>query len=87
MTKRSMIQIGIRHIRRPLRLWAQAAGVAALVGCATTETAPKVPTPRADFIEYRQIVAQSMNLMDATLHSLDEVSVQAHGNPRPAYET
>ena len=87
MTKRSMIQIGIRHIRRPLRLWAQAAGVAALVGCATTETAPKVPTPRADFIEYRQIVVQSMNLMDATLHSLDEVSVQAHGNPRPAYET
>jgi hypothetical protein len=81
-----MIQAGISKSRTPLRWCAQTAAVAALVGCASTETAPKVPTPRADFIEYRQIVVHSMNLMEATLHSLDEISVQAHGDPRPAYE-
>jgi len=63
-----------------------AAVVVALTGCATTATAPTVPTPRADFIEYRQIVVQSMKLMDATLRSLDEISVQANRDPRPAYE-
>jgi CRISPR/Cas system CSM-associated protein Csm2 small subunit len=81
-----MMQAGISKSRSPLHWCAQAAAVAALIGCASTETAPKVPTPRADFIEYRQIVVQSMNLMDATQHSLDEISVQAHGDPRPAYE-
>jgi hypothetical protein len=85
MTICSMMQGGIGKLRGPLRWWPQAAVVAALIGCATTETAPKIPTPRADFIEYRQIVVQSMNLMDATLRSLDEISVQAHGDPRPAY--
>ena len=81
-----MIQIGIRSSRSPWRLVPQAAVVAALTGCATTETGPNAPTPRADFIEYRQIVVQSMVLMDATLRSLDEISVQAHRDPRPAYE-
>ena len=81
-----MIQIGIRSSRSPWRLVPQAAVVAALAGCATTETGPNAPTPRADFIEYRQIVVQSMVLMDATLRSLDEISVQAHRDPRPAYE-
>jgi ribosome-associated translation inhibitor RaiA len=80
-----MIRAGIRNSRGPLRWLPQAAVVAALIGCATPETGPKAPTPRADFIEYRQIVAQSMTLMDATLHSLDEISVQAHRDPHPAY--
>jgi hypothetical protein len=80
-----MIPAGIRNSRSPWRLVPQAAVLAALIGCATTETGPKVPTPRADVIEYRQIVVQSMNLMDATLRSLDEISVQAHRDPRPAY--
>jgi hypothetical protein len=81
-----MIQAGIGHSRSLWRLVPQAAAVAALIGCASTKTAPKAPTPRADFIEYRQIVVQSMSLMDATLHSLDEISVQAHRDPRFAYE-
>ena len=81
-----MTQAGIRMLRSSLRLWPQAAIAAALIGCATTETAPKAPTPRADFIEYRQIVVQSMHLMETTLRSLDELSVQAHRDPRPAYE-
>jgi ribosome-associated translation inhibitor RaiA len=80
-----MIRAGIRNSRGPSRWLPQAAVVAALIGCATPETGPKAPTPRADFIEYRQIVAQSMTLMDATLHSLDEISVQAHRDPHPAY--
>jgi ribosome-associated translation inhibitor RaiA len=80
-----MIRAGIRNSRGPLRWLPQAAVVAALIGCATPETGPQAPTPRADFIEYRQIVAQSMTLMDATLRSLDEISVQAHRDPHPAY--
>ena len=86
MTVLALIQAGIENSRRPLRLVPLAAVVAALIGCATTGNAPKAPTPRADFIEYRQIVVQSMSLMDATLHSLDEISVQAHRDPRQAYE-
>jgi hypothetical protein len=58
----------------------------ALIGCATTETAPKVPAPRADFIEYRQIAVQAMSQVDGTLRALDEVSVQANRDPRPAYQ-
>ena len=87
MTIRSMIQAGIRSSRSLWRVVPQAAVVAALIGCATTETGPNAPTPRADFIEYRQIVVQSMALMDAMLRSLDEISVQAHRDPRPAYAT
>ena len=83
MTIRSMMQG--RNLCSSLRWLLPAAVVAALTGCATTATAPTVPTPRADFIEYRQIVVQSMKLMDATLRSLDEISVQANRNPRPAY--
>jgi hypothetical protein len=69
-----------------LRLLPQAAVVAALIGCATTGNAPKAPTPRDDFNEYRKTVVECMSLMEATLHSLDEVSVQARCDPRPAYE-
>jgi hypothetical protein len=86
MTKRSTIHDEIRHSRSLLRLLPQAAVMAALIGCATPESTPQAPTPRADFIEYRQIVVQSMALMDTTLRSLDEISVQAHRDPRPAYE-
>jgi hypothetical protein len=85
MTIRSMIQAGIRSLRNPGRLAPQAAVVTALIGCATTGTAPKVPTPRADFIEYRHIVGQAMSQVDTTLRALDEVSVQAHRDPRAAY--
>jgi hypothetical protein len=87
MTIRSMIWAGIRNSRSPWRLVPQAAVAATLIGCATPETGPNAPTPRADFIEYRQIVVQSMTLMDATLRSLDDISVQAHRDPRPAYAT
>ena len=86
MTLRSIIQAGIRNTRSPLRLLPQAAVVAALVGCATTETVSKAPTPRDDFNEYRNTVVECMSLMDATLHSLDEISVQARRDPRPAYQ-
>jgi hypothetical protein len=77
------------HVRRPpppLVGWMLATVLAALAGCSTTETNPKTPTPRADFLEYRDIVVQSMSLMDATLRSLDEISVAAYRDPRPAYE-
>ena len=84
MTMRSMMPGG--NSCRPLRWLLPAAVVAALTGCASTETIPTVPTPRADFIEYRQIVVESMKLMDTTMRSLDEISVQANRDPRPAYE-
>jgi hypothetical protein len=82
-----MIQAGIRSSRNPWRWLLQAALVVALIGCATTETGPKTPTLRDDFIQYRQIVVQSMALIDATLRSVDEISAQAHQDPRPAYAT
>ena len=67
--------------------WLPLAAVAAvLIGCASTERARKQPTPRDDFKEYRQLVVQAMSQVDATLRALDEVSVQANRNPRPAYE-
>jgi hypothetical protein len=80
-----MIKAGIRSSRNSWRLVPQAAVVAALIGCATTETSPNTPTLRDDFIQYRQLVVQSMALIDATLRSVDEISVQAHQDPRPAY--
>jgi hypothetical protein len=86
MTIRSMMQGGLRNSCSRLRWLAQTAVVAALIGCATPETGPKAPAPRADFIEYRQIVVESLALMDATLRSLAEISVQAHRDPRPAYD-
>jgi hypothetical protein len=81
-----MMQGGLRNSCSRLRWLPQAAIVAALIGCATPETGPKAPAPRADFIEYRQIVVESLALMDATLRSLAEISVQAHRDPRPAYD-
>lgn len=80
------MQGGLRNSCSRLRWLAQTAVVAALIGCATPETGPKAPAPRADFIEYRQIVVESLALMDATLRSLAEISVQAHRDPRPAYD-
>lgn len=65
---------------------APAAVVAVLLGCASTGTTPKEPTPRDDFREYRQIVVQAMGLVDTAMRALEEVSVQANRDPRPAYE-
>jgi hypothetical protein len=59
---------------------------AVLIGCASTDTARQEPTPRDDFREYRGIVVQAMGLVDTTTRALDEISVQANRDPRPAYE-
>ena len=86
MTIRGMRDLGIKNQGRCWQ-WLPAVVVAAvLIGCASTETARKQPTPRADFIEYRQIVVQAMSQVDGTLHALDELSVQANRDPRPAYQ-
>jgi phosphoglycolate phosphatase-like HAD superfamily hydrolase len=73
-------------IRGYWRWFPPAAVAAVLIGCASTETARKQPTPRADFIEYRQIVVQAMSQVDGTLRALDELSVRANRDPRPAYQ-
>jgi hypothetical protein len=73
-------------IRGYWRWFPSAAVAAVLIGCASTETARKQPTPRADFIEYRQIVVQAMSQVDGTLRALDELSVRANRDPRPAYQ-
>ena len=86
MTIRGMRDLGIRN---PGKCWQGLPAVvvaAVLIGCASTETARKQPTPRADFIEYRQIVVQAMSQVDGTLRALDELSVQANRDPRPAYQ-
>jgi hypothetical protein len=68
-----------------LRLTCAAALAATLLGCASTKTAPKEPTLREDFREYRQLVVLSMKQVDATLCALDEVEAQANDKPRSAY--
>jgi len=80
-----MIQAGIGSSRNLWRLVPQTALVAALIGCTTTETGPQTPTLRDDFIQYRQLVVQAMALIDTTLRSVDEISVQARQDPRAAY--
>lgn len=70
---------------KQLRHWALAAASAALIGCASTGTAPKQPTLRQDFFEYRQLVVLAMTQVDASLRSLDELSAQANTDPRRAY--
>jgi hypothetical protein len=86
MMIRSLRQTGIGRSRNPLRWLPQAALVAALIGCSTTNPTPTTPTLRDDFNEYRQIVVQCMGLMNDTLRALDEISVQARQNPQPAYD-
>ena len=86
MKRRSAVHPGIRNLRNYLHWLPSAAVLAVLLGCASTETAPKMPTPRDDFREYRQIVVEAMRLVDTAMSSLDEVSVQANRNPRLAYD-
>ena len=85
MRRCSAIQSGIRNLRNYLQWLPLAAVVAVLLGCASTESTPKTPTPRDDFREYRQIVVEAMGLVDTAMRSLDEVSVQANRDPHPAY--
>jgi hypothetical protein len=66
--------------------WLPAAAVAVLIGCASTDTARKEPTPRDDFLEFRQIVVQARGLVNTAMHAVEEISAQANRNPRPAYE-
>jgi len=86
MTKRVLRHVGIRNPGKCCRWLPAAVILAALIGCASTGTASKEPTPRDDFKEYRQIVVQAMGQMDGTLRALDEISTQANRDPRPAYE-
>ena len=60
--------------------------VAALVGCTSTQTAPKAPNPLEDYQVYRQLVVSGIAQVDAALRALDNLSAEANRNPRPAYE-
>jgi hypothetical protein len=86
MKTRLTIRGAIRNSRDYVRWLPLAAAVAVLMGCASTGSTPKAPTPRQDFQEYRQIVVQAMGQVDGTLRALDEVSVQANRDPREAYQ-
>jgi hypothetical protein len=77
---------GGRSCSRHWRWLLPAALAAIVIGCATADKDTKAPTPRDDFREYRQLVIQAMADVDRTLHALDEISIQAIKNPRPAYE-
>ena len=82
----SAIRGAIRNSRNPARWLPLAAVVAVLLGCASTGSNPKAPTPRQDFQEYRQIVVLAMGQVAGTLRALEEVSVQANRDPREAYQ-
>jgi len=79
------MRAGIRTLRNYLPWLPPAAVMAVLLGCASTGSTSKAPTPRDDFREYRQTVVQALGLVASALRSLDEVSVQANRDPRPAY--
>jgi small-conductance mechanosensitive channel len=85
MKTRSALDTWMRQRREPWG-WLRVAAVGAvLLGCASTESARKEPTPRDDFREYRQLVVQAMSQVDTTLRALDEISVEANRDPRPGY--
>ncbi|HOC57814.1 MAG TPA: DUF2959 family protein [Verrucomicrobiota bacterium] len=86
MTTNSTLPPGARRARRRLSGLALAALGAALIGCASPQTARNEPTPREDFLESRHLVVLAMSRVDATLRALDEVAAQANARPRPAYE-
>jgi len=86
MTIRLVTRTGVRNPCRRLRWLSPVAVAAVLLGCASTETAQKEPTPRQDFIEFRRIVVEAMGHVDRALHALDKICVEAHRDPRPAYQ-
>ena len=86
MRTHSLKRAGAGYPRGLWRWLPPVAAAAVLIGCASTQTVQEVPTPRQDFIEYRQLVVLSMNQVDATLRSLDEISAQAHQDARRAYQ-
>ncbi len=86
MTIHSVLGAVVRGFCRHGRWWAPATVAAAVLGCASTDKAPRGPTPRQDFLEYRHLVVLAMEQVNATLRALEEVTVQANHNPRPAYE-
>jgi Protein of unknown function (DUF2959) len=69
-----------------LKLASTGALAAALLGCASTNTTPRQPTLRDDFLEYRQLVVGAMGQVDASLRALDQLEAQAKDHPRPAYK-
>ncbi len=86
MMRRSMIRAGLKRSYRYWH-WLPSATIAAVsLGCASTDSARRAPTPRQDFPEYRHLVVLAMKHVDATLRALEEVTVQANRNPRSAYE-
>src|SRR5208282_2631580 len=85
MKTRSALDTWMRQQREPWGWLRVAALGAVLLGCASTESARKEPTPRDDFREYRQLVVQAMGQVDTTLRALDEISVEANRDPRRAY--
>ena len=85
MTTRSTIRARIKNSHHCVRWLPPVAVVAVLLGCASTDTSRREPTPRQDFQEFRQIVVLAMGQVDGTLRALDEVSVEANRGPRKAY--
>jgi len=77
---------GVRNSCKRLCWLPPVALAVVLLGCASTENAQKEPTPRQDFIEFRQIVVLAMSQVDTALHALDKISVEAIQDPRPAYQ-
>jgi hypothetical protein len=86
MKTRATNRGGIKNLCNYVHWLPPATVAAVLLGCASTSTTGKTPTLRDDFREYRQIVVEAMGLVDTAMRSLDEVSVQANRDPRPAYE-
>ncbi len=86
MTRRLVTFRGVRNSCRQLRGLSAVAVAAVVLGCASTGSSRKEPTPRDDFIECRQIVVRAMAGVDTALHALDRISVEANQNPRAAYQ-
>jgi Protein of unknown function (DUF2959) len=87
MITQSAFDAGVRELRKCLHWLPSAAVAAVLLGCASAGTAPKKPTARQDFEEYRRIVVQAMSEVDGTMRALDELCVEADQHPRAAYQS
>ncbi len=71
----------INHLLRRATLSLLAGVVTTLAGCATKDATTKVPQPKNGIAEYRMIVGESIQGIEAALRALDQVNAQTQSCP------
>lgn len=74
--------LGYRAVSLPL----VAAALAGFVGCSTRPPAAQTPPPRNYIAEYHELAADARTALQATLRSLDQVSLQTDSCPPTVFD-